>query len=66
MTFRWRYEDESGRPVTGPELGFPDQDAAESWFGDAWPALLDAGVHQVVLLDDADEVYGPMSLRPPA
>ncbi|WP_026424867.1 hypothetical protein [Actinokineospora inagensis] len=70
MSFRWRYEDESGAPVTGPDLVFADQDAAEAWFGDAWPALLDAGVDQVVLLDSDDEggeggeVYGPMSLRP--
>ncbi|RLK55346.1 MULTISPECIES: hypothetical protein [Actinokineospora] len=66
MSLRWRYEDASGNPVTGPDVGFADQDAAEAWFGDAWAGLLAAGVEQVVLLDGADEVYGPMSLRPPA
>ncbi|MBM7772658.1 hypothetical protein JOD54_002862 [Actinokineospora baliensis] len=66
MRFHWRYEDNSGGPVAGPDLDFTDQDAAEAWFGDAWPTLLAAGVEQVVLLGDGEEVYGPMSLRPPA
>ncbi|MCP2305412.1 hypothetical protein [Actinokineospora globicatena] len=66
MSLRWRYEDESGTPVTGPDVDFPDQDTAEAWFGDAWAGLLATGVAQVVLLDCDTELYGPMSLHPPA
>ncbi|GLZ42666.1 hypothetical protein [Actinokineospora sp. NBRC 105648] len=65
MSFRWRYEDGSGTPVTGPDLTFDDQAEAEEWFGAEWADLLAAGVHQVVLLDGGAEVYGPMSLHPP-
>ncbi|SDC60360.1 hypothetical protein [Actinokineospora iranica] len=66
MSYRWRYEDESGAPVDGPEMAFDDQDEAEEWFSATWPDLLADGVRQVVLLDGDTEVYGPMSLDPPA
>jgi hypothetical protein len=70
--------DESGRPwqwrcldATGAELSpadpapdaFPTQADAESWLGETWRDLLDAGVEQVTLLEGDREVYGPMSLR---
>ncbi|WP_026316323.1 hypothetical protein [Actinokineospora enzanensis] len=64
MTFRWRYEDESGGSVVGPDIVFADRDEAEAWFADTWPDLLESGVERVVLVDGDTEVYGPMSLRP--
>ncbi len=64
MALRWRYEDCDGAPVPGPEVIFDDQAAAEEWLGREWPGLLDGGVEQVILLDGAKEVYGPMNLGP--
>lgn len=64
MDFRWRYADEDGREVAGPDVRFTDQSAAEDWFGQRWEELLDQGVGQVTLLHGEAEVYGPMSLHP--
>ena len=64
MDYRWRYQDESGHEVPGPDVRFDDQDEAEAWFGEQWADLLDQGVHQVTLLHGEAEVYGPMSLHP--
>ena len=69
MAWTWRYEDSSGAEVVpGPEAPqadpFPNQSDAESWIGETWRELLDAGVHQVVLLEDDRTVYGPMGLNP--
>jgi hypothetical protein len=61
----WRYEDAEGRAVAGPpSQQFPSQSDAESWLGEEWRELLDAGVDTVFLLEDGQAVYGPMSLRP--
>jgi hypothetical protein len=61
----WRYEDADGRPVTEPSSGqFPSQSDAESWLGEEWRTLLEAGIETVYLLEDDNPVYGPMSLRP--
>ena len=43
---------------------FPSQADAESWIGEAWRELLDAGVDSVALLEDERVVYGGMSLHP--
>ncbi len=65
MTWTWRYEDEHGQSVAGPaEVQFDNRSDAESWLGEAWRELSDAGVHQVSLLDDGKVVYGPMGLDP--
>jgi hypothetical protein len=64
VDFRWRYQDEAGHEVPGPDERFEDQSEAELWFGEHWPELLERGVHQVTLLHDEAEVYGPMSLHP--
>jgi len=67
-TWTWRYEDTAGQPVSGeqlPEARFPSQAEAESWVGEVWRELLDAGADAVTLLRDSDIVYGPMSLHPP-
>lgn len=44
--------------------GFPSQADAETWIGEEWRRLLEAGVDQVTLLEGERVVYGPMSLHP--
>ena len=67
MAWTWRYEDSEGRRVSVPqhrEPAFPTQADAETWIGETWRSLLEAGVDQVTLLEDGSVVYGPMSLHP--
>ena len=59
---RLRRERGVGRHRTG---SFPTQSDAESWLGEQWPDLLEAGVDDVVLFEGGREVYGPMSLHTP-
>jgi hypothetical protein len=47
-----------------PADGFPNQAEAETWVGEVWRELLEAGVDAVVLFEDGRRVYGPMSLHP--
>jgi hypothetical protein len=64
--WRWRLEDGAGAEVAPPGMGspeFPSQSDAESWVGEVWRDLLDAGVDAVTLLEGDREVYGPMSLH---
>jgi hypothetical protein len=63
VAFRWRYLDSAGAAVDGPDEQFDDQQQAEDWFGAEWETLREIGVDAVTLLDDEDEVYGPMSLH---
>ena len=66
-SWTWRYEAADGSALIGPDLpksGFPSQADAETWVGETWHDLLAAGVEQVFLLNDGEQVYGPMSLRP--
>ncbi|MGL5862925.1 MAG: hypothetical protein ACRCY9_16895 [Phycicoccus sp.] len=63
----WAFVGADGAPVTGPptsDAAFPTQGDAESWFGEVWRELADAGVVSVTLLRDDAPVYGPMSLDP--
>lgn len=62
MVYRWRYQDEIGREVVGPEVSFEDQTDAEDWLGEQWRGLHSDGVAQVTLLHGESEVYGPMGL----
>jgi hypothetical protein len=67
MTWTWQFENDDGAPLSGsglPQETFGSQGDAESWLGEHWRALLDAGVSQVRLLEDGRAEYGPMSLRP--
>jgi hypothetical protein len=67
MPWTWRYEKADGAAVSGASLQdaiFASQGDAESWLGENWRALLEAGVDQVTLLDDDRKEYGPMSLHP--
>lgn len=65
--WRWRLEDSAGAEVAAPaELAdqtFPSQADAESWVGEFWPDLAEAGVAAVTLFEADREVYGPMSLE---
>ncbi|MCW2497941.1 hypothetical protein [Jatrophihabitans sp.] len=63
MSWIWRLEDTSGAVVTGPESpAHGNQSDAESWLGEQWRELSEAGVAQATLLNDGAVVYGPMSL----
>ncbi len=67
MSWSWRYETHEGAPAAGEHTSaetFPSQSDAETWLGETWRDLLDDGVDQVTLLEDARVVYGPMSLHP--
>jgi hypothetical protein len=67
MPWTWRYEKTDGAAVSSTgvqEAIFASQGDAESWLGENWRELLDNGVDQVSLLDDARKEYGPMSLHP--
>ncbi len=62
----WLFLDAHGEPVEGdavPAAGFPTQSDAESYLGDSWRELLDAGIEAVTLRENDTVVYGPMSLR---
>jgi len=66
MTWRWRYENANGDEVANPPLPrevFPSQADAESWLGENWHELLEAGIEQVALLDEDRVEYAAMSLR---
>ena len=68
-TWRWQLLDANGADVSaehdpsGRELCFPSQGDAETWIGEAWRQLADAGVDAVTLYEADREVYGPMSLQ---
>jgi hypothetical protein len=69
MAWTWRYEGPDGSPVQpdavpAPEP-FPSQADAESFIGEDWRQLLEAGVHQVTLFEGDRKVYGPMGLSTP-
>ena len=73
MAWQWRYERTESAAPEVPQEATPDeprtfnsQADAESWIGEEWQTLLTAGVDAVTLLEDEREVYGPMSLHPPA
>ncbi len=61
----WRLADADGALCEpSRSQAFPTRSDAETWIGENWSALLDSGVEQVVLLEEENEVYGPMGLRP--
>jgi len=63
----WRLEDAEGQEVQAgdghAEQRFASQADAESWVGEIWAELVEAGVDQVTLLEHDRVVYGPMSLH---
>lgn len=63
MSWTWRLEGVDGSEL--PEPASPphsNQSDAESWLGEEWRELADAGVAQATLFEDGRKVYGPMSL----
>jgi hypothetical protein len=67
MTWTWQLEKEDGTVITSrglPKESWGSQGDAESWIGENWRTLLDAGVDQVSLLNEGRVEYGPMSLHP--
>ena len=63
MAWTWLLEDSAGEPLAAPVVPpQPSQSDAESWLGEHWRELADAGVAAVRLADDGLEVYGPMPL----
>jgi hypothetical protein len=67
MAWTWRYEGPDGetvaQEVTPAGESFPSQSDAESFIGETWRELLEAGVHQVTLFEGDRKVYGPMGLH---
>ena len=66
MAWTWRFEDADGAELSSPapssQPAHQNQSDAESWLGEQWRRLADAGVVQVRLFDGDTEVYGPMPL----
>lgn len=60
MAWTWKYEPDN--TAAEPAGDFPSQSDAESWLGEAWRALAEAGVAGVSLKHDGKQVYGPMPL----
>jgi hypothetical protein len=60
MAWTWRYEPGNTDAEDVGEFG--SQSDAESWLGEAWRSLAEAGVIGVTLLHDGTAVYGPMPL----
>jgi hypothetical protein len=60
MSWTWEYEPDS---TEAQESGsFNSQSDAESWLGESWRHLAEAGVAGVSLVHDGKHVYGPMPL----
>jgi hypothetical protein len=67
MVWTWQLEKYDGTVLASRGLAketFGSQGDAESWLGENWRTLLEAGVDQVRLLDEGRVEYGPMSLHP--
>ena len=67
MSWVWRFLDAAGKQLTPHDVdspAFSAQGDAETWIGESWRDLVEAGVDQVSLLEDDAVVYGPMSLHP--
>ncbi len=66
IPWSWRLEDASGNEVAAEEFAgqrFLSQADAESWVGEIWAELAEAGVDAVTLFEHERQVYGPMSLH---
>jgi len=65
MAWSWRYETADGTVLDGAELPeelFPSRGDAESWLGETWRRLRDAGAERVTLFDGDTAAY-TMSLN---
>jgi hypothetical protein len=59
-SWTWRYEPDTTEADAAPI--FSSQSDAESWLGESWRHLAEAGVAGVTLTSDDKDVYGPMPL----
>lgn len=62
MAFRWVAAADADEAATGLAQEFPTRTDAEAWLTASYEDLVDAGVTEVTLMEDAHVVYGPMSL----
>jgi hypothetical protein len=68
MSWTWQLQRADGTTIDVAgldETEWSSQADAETWIGESWPTLLEAGVEQVVLFEDDRREYGPMGLCPP-
>ena len=64
MSWTWRLEEADGSQLPEPPSPtHPNQSDAESWLGEEWRSLVEAGVDAVFLREGETEIYGPMSLH---
>ncbi len=64
MAWKWLLESVAGETVEmGSAPDFSTQSDAETWIGETWRDLADAGVTQASLFEADRLVYGPMSLE---
>lgn len=65
ITWKWLVESADGvsAELASEPPTFTSQSDAESWLGEVWRDLVEAGAVQVTLLEDDHVVYGPMSLE---
>jgi hypothetical protein len=64
VTWRWLFTDQVGLEMTGPDVVFESQSAAEHWLQENFEMLAEDGVATVSLLNGGHAVYGPMYLTP--
>lgn len=60
MAWSWRYNDSEGKQVAVGEPAaelFPSRGDAESWLGEYWRDVRDAGAAHVTLLEDDQPCY---------
>jgi hypothetical protein len=63
MSWSWRLEGSDGAQLSSPSSPtHSNQSDAESWLGEHWRELAEAGVVQATLFDGERKVYGPMLL----
>jgi hypothetical protein len=58
MAFVWRYLPAVDvTDLVGAPPSFSNQSDAETWIGESWRALADAGVESAALYEDGTELY---------
>jgi len=60
----WNWKGDPAVREVGLDKTFPTQGEAETWLGEWYPDLIEAGVRTVSLYEENRLVYGPMRLDP--